>query len=62
MTTPLSREAFLAEARRLGLDIPDSRAEEMHGAYAKLMGWTARLRAGLAPADDLALRLDREPR
>jgi len=64
MTTPppLSRDAFLAEALRLGLAIPPARADELHANHARLTAMAARVRAGLAPADDLALALDRRPR
>ena len=56
----LSRDAFLAEAKRLGLEIPPSRADELHGAYLKVMGHAARLRPGLGAGDDLALAFARD--
>ena len=56
----MSRDEFLAEAKRLGLAIPAERADELHGAYVKLMGHAARLGPGLAAGDDLALEFDRD--
>ncbi len=60
--TPASRDAFLAEAKRLGLAIPPARADELHANHARLQALAQRVRAGLVPADDLALALDRRPR
>ena len=62
MTTPMSRDAFLAEAKRLGVSIPREREDELHANHLKLQAFAARVRAGLAPADDLALALDRSGR
>jgi hypothetical protein len=56
----MSRDEFLAEAKRLGLEIPAARVDELHGAYVKLMGHAARLRSGLAAGDDLALEFGRD--